>query len=478
MRMSNGRLGQTAILCLMLVVGAVSAGEVQITCEEGFHIFVDGTYVGKSNAAEDGKYLTELPLGIHEIRVEKSEHIKVFRWHVKSGYAPTVFRFQVKAYPTELRIEPIGPGLEMQAIDPGAQSQTMDLGGQSQQGGDADSGAAKPKTGSVKITSAPQRCTVDFLGTTQEKTQPEMVADEIPVGNHLIRFSRAKGLLLATVPIEPGGVTEIYANFLANRLEIRAPKPPGAKWVDPAIRMRFRYIPEGSFQMGSLSGDERQHEVTVTHAIWMGETEVTQGQWQAVMNSNPAQFSSCGGDCPVEQVSWFEALEFANAMSRRAGFRACYQIRGEKVTQWDLHCKGYRLPTEAEWEYAARAGGSHSAGSADLDAVAWFAGNSGGQTHRVGRKQANAWGLSDMIGNVWEWCWDWYGPYPAASVTSPKGPSSGSARVERGGGWSSSAQYCRATGRGRDAPGNRYGYLGIRLARTVQPDYIDGASTP
>jgi len=256
------------------------------------------------------------------------------------------------------------------------------------------------------------------------------------------------------------------------------PKPAGlgagAKWRDPAVGMSFRAIPAGTFEMGSPVGEkgrdrgERQHRVTITRGFWMGETEVTQGQWKAVMGSNPSYFPRCGADCPVEQVSWFAVVRFANALSRKAGFEQCYQISGETVTFKGLSCTGYRLPTEAEWEYAARAGTTDRyPGGNDFDAVGWSNDNSGRETRQVGTKRANAWGLHDMSGNVWEWVWDWKGMYPSAAVTDPTGPSSGFGRVMRGGSWYGSAESCRSAVRDDSVPLNQFHFFGFRLARTA-----------
>ena len=222
---------------------------------------------------------------------------------------------------------------------------------------------------------------------------------------------------------------------------------------DPRVfdGVEFVWVPPGQFQMGSTSseadGDERPlTQVRISRGFWMGKYEVTQAQWQAVMGSNPSRFTNCGGDCPVEQVSWEDVQEFIGKLNARSGGRP------------------YRLPTEAEWEYAARAGTTEER-HGDLDAIAWYSRNSGGTTHPVGEKAANAWGLHDMIGNVWEWVQDWYGSYPGGSVTDPTGPGSGSGRVLRGGSWIYFARYCRSAFRGRNSPGNRSNTLGFRLVR-------------
>jgi formylglycine-generating enzyme required for sulfatase activity len=236
----------------------------------------------------------------------------------------------------------------------------------------------------------------------------------------------------------------------------------------------FVLIPSGTFMMGSplseseREGDETQHRVTLTQGFYIQTTEVTQGQWQALMGNNPSYFSSCGSTCPVEQVSWTDAVSFANALSLAEGLSPCYDSAGNVVGGSVYTCEGYRLPTEAEWEYAARAGSVESR-YGGIDQVAWHSGNSGGAPHAVGQLQANAWGLYDMLGNVWEWTHDWYGSeYGAGAVSDPVGPSGGSYRVFRGGCWYGVAAYVRAADRGRNDPGHRLNDLGFRLARSAR----------
>ena len=183
--------------------------------------------------------------------------------------------------------------------------------------------------------------------------------------------------------------------------------------------------------MGSEKGDNDEkpvHKVTITKPFYMGKYEVTQEQWEAVMGSNPSNFK--GAKNPVEQVSWEDCEKFIGKLK-------------EKVSGRD-----FRLPTEAEWEYACRAGSTtdycYGDGDESLDEYAWYYGNSESKTHPVGQKKANAWGLYDMHGNVWEWCSDWYGDYADGAVSDPKGPESGSARVLRGGSWGGNARDCRS----------------------------------
>jgi formylglycine-generating enzyme required for sulfatase activity len=183
----------------------------------------------------------------------------------------------------------------------------------------------------------------------------------------------------------------------------------------------FVRIAGGTFTMGSPSSelgwdsDETQHEVTLTRDFWLQTTEVTQGAYQALMGSNPSSFTACGASCPVEQVSWYDAIAYANARSRAEGLPECYDGEGNVIGGTTVYeCCGYRLPTEAEWEYAARAGMSTATYRGDLtgdpfscdpqpslDSIAWFCGNAGDQTQVVGGKAPNAWGLYDMLGNVW-----------------------------------------------------------------------------
>ena len=228
-------------------------------------------------------------------------------------------------------------------------------------------------------------------------------------------------------------------------------------------------IAPGTFTMGyspavdeGREDDETQHRVTITRAYCMKATEVTQGEWQAVMGINPSNFKDCGANCPVEQVSWKDAVIYANALSRLEGLPECYA--GSTFT--GLGCRGYRLPTEAEWEYAARAG-TTGATYGHLGSMAWFNKNAGLTTHPVSQKQPNAWGLYDMLGNVWEWTGDWYGIYPA-TVTDPTGPASWSARVVRGGSCYNYARNVRAAFRNSLTPDFRSYALGFRLSRTAQ----------
>lgn len=185
--------------------------------------------------------------------------------------------------------------------------------------------------------------------------------------------------------------------------------------------MEFVWIPAGEFRMGSTSSAADDHErprtrVRISRGFYLGKYEVTQELWQAVMGTNPSRFSGCDR-CPVEEVSWHDAQAFVERLNTRSAGMS------------------YRLPTEAEWEYAARAGTKGNSFPEALDAIAWHEGNSGERTHPVGQKAPNAWGLHDMLGNVSEWVGDWHGTYPGGRVTDPRGPSAGNLRVYRGCSW-------------------------------------------
>ena len=220
-----------------------------------------------------------------------------------------------------------------------------------------------------------------------------------------------------------------------------------------SVGMRFVPIPAGEFMMGDADNGPT-HKVTLTQPFSLGTYEVTQEQYEKVMGTNPSYFK--GPQNPVEKVSWDDAVEFCRKLS---------ELPAEKQAGYV-----YRLPTEAEWEYACRAGTtteySFGDSESELGAYAWYGQNSGRTTHPVGQKKPNAWGLYDMHGNVHEHCQDWYGDHPSGSVTDPTGSASGNTRVLRGGHYSSSPFPAAKRVRG-DSPEYGYNYLGFRLVRTA-----------
>ncbi len=249
--------------------------------------------------------------------------------------------------------------------------------------------------------------------------------------------------------------------------------------ITHALGMRFRLIPPGEFLMGSPDDEEGrwtdegpQHRVRISRPFFLGVHPVTQSQWESVMGSNPSDFSSDGlfgervsrmstGDFPVDSVSWGDTQSFLKKLNEQATATGGV----------------YRLPTEAEWEYACRAGTTtrfyFGDDPTDLDEFGWYSGNTGGwsdgRPHRVGVKRPNAWGIYDLHGNVWEWCQDRLsGDYETNSPREdPTGPPTGSYRVNRGGSWDEDAEFCRSASRGGSTPGRRRNDLGFRLVLSV-----------
>ena len=225
-------------------------------------------------------------------------------------------------------------------------------------------------------------------------------------------------------------------------------------------------VPSGNFRMGQDGVAAPRHRVALD-AFLIGVYEITQAQFQSVMGRNPSAFSK-GGDYPVEQVDWYGAAAFCNHLSRIAGLAPCYDSLSWEC---DFSRDGFRLPSEAEWEYACRASSQTNyytgCDKSDLVKVGWYGEefDKGGATHPVGRKAANSWGLSDTHGNVWEWCSDWYRDYGADSLYNPSGPRRGSLKVMRGGAWDSDSWYCRSAARQSAAPGSYNANIGFRVVR-------------
>lgn len=274
------------------------------------------------------------------------------------------------------------------------------------------------------------------------------------------------------------GCDSLWSPFLMERETVREMGITDGSIVQDMttgeVRPNLVLIPKGSFQMGSPTAEsgrgsnEVQHSVTLTTDFWMAESEVTQRQYRNLMGSSPSYFK--GDDLPVEQVSWLDAVAYCNAVSVKEKLVPCYQINGTTVGWGDgVKCTGYRLPTEAEWEYAANPvtpPRTVYAGSDTADGVAWHSGNSGNTPHAVKTKSANGRGLYDLSGNVWEWVWDLYqSNYEALPATDPLGPSTGVLRVFRGGSWDYTASNARVAWRDI-TPTGRYNSLGFRIVRS------------
>lgn len=305
-----------------------------------------------------------------------------------------------------------------------------------------------PKTGTIHVSGSPYGSKV-YLGGNFIGNIP-VAAKIVNQGRHRIEVS-ADDYERQTlwVTLQPGEDKTV---------DVKLKRVAGGKTFTNSLGMKFVPIPAGTFVMGSpmdekgRDNNEVQHRVTLTKGFYLQTTEVSQGQWNAVMGTNPSSFKNCGDDCPVERVSWNDVQKFIWKLNLKEG--------GGK----------YRLPTEAEWEYACRAGSTkaYSFGNdqSQLSEYAWYDRNSGGKTHPVGLKRPNKWGLYDMHGNIWEWCKDRYNYYPPNAVTNPTGPYLGSSQVIRGGSWGGDPGDVRCADRYRDTPVIRYPSQGFRLLRT------------
>ena len=379
------------------------------------------------------------------------------------------------------------------------------------------SSATAPQIASSPARPAPESPALAAAPTPANAPPAALVVHAVPWANVYLDTAEIGRTPLGPTPVKPGSHQILLTNAdLGKNRSIQRTFEAGATVVidedltmveSPAAGCRFVAIPAGRFQMGSPGGEpgrkpnETRHWVTIGAGFLLGATAVTQGQWQKVMGVNPSFFKNCGVDCPVESVSWFEAVDFCNRLSDLEGLSRCYSGAGDAV-QWDRTCQGYRLPTEAEWEYAARAGSATPLYSGpltiradndgpELDPISWYGGNSavryaGGVdcsgwkgkqypsstcgTHPVAGKRKNGWGLYDMQGNVWQWVWDWEGEYPADPVLDPAGPdrpNHGARRADRGGSWDCYARFCRSANRDFTVPGLNHYSLGFRLARSL-----------
>jgi len=284
------------------------------------------------------------------------------------------------------------------------------------------------------------------IGTSERK----YAKDEVEKGDAAWEQAERAGSYDAAQPLwesARGWYMKAVAATLGRKQMVQQPKTGETRMFEG---IEMVWCPPGTFTMGSDDGERNEkpvHRVTLTEGFWLGKYEVTQSQWERVMGSNPSRFK--GSKNPVEHVSREEAQSFCKKLG-----------------------SGFRLPTEAEWEYACRAGSTAAYCFGDsesgLGSYAWCSDNSGGMTHAVGEKKPNVWGINDMHGNVYEWCQDWYADYPSGSVADPRGASFGSGRVFRGGSWFNSPTLCRSAYRYGCTPSVRFDYLGFRLCRSAR----------
>jgi formylglycine-generating enzyme required for sulfatase activity len=276
---------------------------------------------------------------------------------------------------------------------------------------------------------------------------PSFAAVRFPARGFARLLGALGALAVTTAGAEPAAAT--------------GPAPTASRAI-PDLALTLLWVKPGEFTMGSPPDEPNRNKaegpprrVTLTTGFWLGKTEVTQSQYEAVDGANPSRFTDAGKDAPVERVSWLDAMAWCKKLTARE--------RGAGRLP-----KGYAytLPTEAQWEYACRAGtiGDYAG---NPDAMAWHDRNSGETTHLVGRKEPNAWGFHDMSGNVLEWCLDWYGDYPRGAETDPAGPDSGYFRMARGGSWRMKIEVGRSAARAGGSPARRDYTLGFRLALTA-----------
>jgi len=431
-----------ALLCLPLLLTAKDIGHIQIISDPGLTVFIDSIYVGNTTAEYGGLIIQNIEVGDHQIKV------------VKDGYNPQVQEITVGRHQVVLfEVKPMTPEWEI-----------------SQTGERADA-IIKRKTGRLRVITLPIKASIEIpaLGINASnggiKEKQNWEVSRIPEGKYNAVFRSGTERINYTFEIMHNNTTELFVNFVIGGVIDFS--------TETQISEKMVLIPSGAFMMGDAreEGDSDEvpvHEVTL-NSFYVCKFEVTQKEWLAVMGENPSTY--VGEDHPVDKVSWYDAVRFCNKKSQLEGLKPCYTINAKTVS-CDFKSDGYRLPTEAEWEYAAlgadKAKTTRFAGSDNIEEVAWYSANADNQTHPVGVKQANELGLFDMSGNVWEWCWDWYGPYTQDEKDNPTGAASGTYRVRRGGSWLSQDPHCRITNRYLHNPGYSFTNVGFRVVRSAE----------
>ena len=362
-------------------------------------------------------------------------------------------------------------------------SLTLDFAFNQKAGASAPAIAAPTAPGTVTVTKGLGILVVDATSGGALYLDGAKVADlsdgdeatipDVQVGQKSLELRHDDGKVEAqTATVSKGQATSVAFKYKP------APPKPAAQ-AAPATPAGFVLVPGGTFTMGSPAGEAGRFDNEVQHQVSLSSFEISKydvtfddfdAYCAATGASKPSDQGWGRGQRPVINVSWYEAVAYCNWRSKQEGLQPAYAISGTNVG-WDRSANGYRLPTEAEWEYAAKGGPASVslavnavyAGSADLAVVAWYSGNSGNQTHPVGQKAPNSLGLYDMAGNVWQWCWDWYATNNTGVSVNPTGPAFGDDRVLRGGSWSHDAQYLRSAIRCIDDPANRNNGYGFRL---------------
>ena len=445
-------------------------------------VTVDGVLQGSSS---DGEYSAMLPYGTHTYKVEAGGYIsKSGSFSVSSGDMTPISISLVSALATvsvtcptpavSLYVDKksvgnvpwsgsLKEGMHLvEAKKNGYRSQQKTIRLSQQQKLDVTFGELVAILGNLSVNYKPFGADVYVDG--KKLGQSPRVFNGLLIGNHQVEVRKdgytadKKSVTISerqTMSISGTLASNIASssNGYASSSSVSSSNNDISIPVKNGISIDMVKVDAGSFMMGATSemqnpyGDETPvHQVILTNDYYMGKYEVTQALWQAVMGNNPSKFK--GDNLPVESVSWKDCQKFISKLNKKTG-------------------RKFRLPTEAEWEYAARGGkksrGYQYSGSSNISDVAWYAGNSSNKTHPVGTKQANELGLYDLSGNVWEWCQDCHGSYVSSSQTNPIGVESGTFRVRRGGSWLNSAWGCRSSYRYCDAPDYRFNYIGLRL---------------
>ncbi len=469
-----------------LTLGMETATLNIITTPEDAAIYIDGERAGTGYASravsigaehrykvECDDYITEESMVMFTQSEKKELNIELrpdFGYiTVKSTPSGAeVYIDEKKAGATPYQMKKIKRGqhvveLRMAGYEPFADMVTIKAGEVNKQFENVTLEAVRVATGTIVLESNPSGAVITIDGRQYGQT-PKTLTD-FPVGAYTVYFTKEGYQNLAqNLDLKDGGRETLSVTMS----KTSAPQQPVATGGGVAgaggsatgnktftvngVSFEMVAVKGGTFTMGASSGDsdaydweKPAHSVTLGD-YYIGKFEVTQELWEAVMGGNPSYFK--GSNLPVEQVSWDDCQTFIRKLNSLTG-------------------ANFRLPTEAEWEYAAR-GGSKSkgykySGSNNINDVAWYTGNSGSNTHAVGTKSPNELGIYDMSGNVWEWCQDWYGSYSSGSQTNPTGPSSASNRVTRGGSWCYDAQDCRVSNRSSLTPDSRYSFLGFRV---------------
>jgi len=432
-------------LFLILAFTALYAkdiGHVQIMGDPGLAVFIDSVYVGQTGTEYGGLIVQNIEVGDHELKV------------VKEGYSPQVKNVTIGRHQIVLfEVSPFTPQVEIT------------------QSGEKEDATIKRKIGRLKVITLPIAAIIEIpkLGINKDnggnKEKQNWEASKIPEGKYSAVFRSGLKKINYNFEIKQNTTTELFVNFvIGGVIDISSVSE---------VSDQMALVMGGTFNMGD-GRDEGDSDEKPVHAVTLSsfyicKYEVTQKDWLAVMGDNPSVYR--GDDMPVDKVSWLDAIHFCNKKSQLEGLKPCYSILGTVIT-CDFRADGYRLLTEAEWEYAARGGeksrGLRYSGSDNPAEVAWYSDNSDNQTHPVGLKQANELGLFDMSGNVWEWCWDRYEPYSQEPRTDPQGAETGNYRVRRGGSWLSQAQHGRVANRYLHNPSYSFTNVGFRICRSAE----------